>query len=479
MAIKNLCYVSFILSILSSYYIYGAVASKCEEGWYPYKRGLADKCFKAHDIPLNYDEAKYLCEIVHDGQIATVSFSHEQTFLAFLVFRVLQLNSTVWLGATPRATAEKSAPNQCLVLQPGSSFSGQQKDVPCNAQQGVVCQKSPDASIDASISQLRSEFNAGFKSLNEAISAELMTKIDNEHATIVDAINKLNSKCDADKNGLRRSVDDLKQQSEANHQDISSEVKTLTSKDLLLKHQFDTEMADLRWFMQTSVVTSPPSTTTTTTTTPPPPPPPSKQPPRRQPPSPPSPPATGHRPASDPSGVISEGPSYEGYAKPSHNSSTGDCFRKKGIYSVLLPKRWDAKTFLFDGTGALCFREAERYCYEQNATIVSIHSRAEHDFVINWIVQELKQTEFSSMWTGAQRNYIGKFWWADGTPFDYSNWGLGEPSKTSNGEDCVEIDMKGLARRWYDIPCNGHANYKYVVCQRWENKNYLQLFEKL
>src|SRR2546422_11293626 len=107
----------------------------------------------------------------------------------------------------------------------------------------------------------------------------------------------------------------------------------------------------------------------------------------------------------------------------------------------MLPKRWEAKTFLFDGTGALCFREAERFCYEQNATIVSIHSRAEHDFVINWIVHELKQTEFSSMWTGAQRNYIGKFWWADGTPFDYSNWGLGEPSKTSNGEDCVEIDM--------------------------------------
>jgi hypothetical protein len=63
----------------------------------------------------------------------------------------------------------------------------------------------------------------------------------------------------------------------------------------------------------------------------------------------------------------------------------------------------------------------------------------------------------------------GTFLWADGTPFQLTNWTLGEPNDSGANEDCVEI-VGATNGTWNDVPCaptptNGLGVYSFV-CQR-------------
>ena len=56
-------------------------------------------------------------------------------------------------------------------------------------------------------------------------------------------------------------------------------------------------------------------------------------------------------------------------------------------------------------------------------------------------------------WIGLNRNPEGGFTYTDGSPVDYTNWAVGEPSESWNGEaeDCVRVYNAG---QWNDDTCS-------------------------
>ena len=60
----------------------------------------------------------------------------------------------------------------------------------------------------------------------------------------------------------------------------------------------------------------------------------------------------------------------------------------------------------------------------------------------------------------------GKFVWLDGTPFNpgYTNWLLGEPTKSNINENCVLFhDVTHLnGNMWNDLPCDVP---QFAVCE--------------
>ena len=76
--------------------------------------------------------------------------------------------------------------------------------------------------------------------------------------------------------------------------------------------------------------------------------------------------------------------------------------------------------------------------------MVSIHSEAEHEFI--------KAFNGESPWVGAQRNSANKWFWSDGTPWDFHNWANGAPHAPAPGlEDCAH---KWNGDEWNDKPCS-------------------------
>ena len=64
------------------------------------------------------------------------------------------------------------------------------------------------------------------------------------------------------------------------------------------------------------------------------------------------------------------------------------------------------------------------------------------------------------------------FYWADGSPFQYEKWNLGEPNfNGDDDEDCASMYIKGHDRfHWYDERCN---SYNPFMCKVEQGKNSL------
>ncbi|XP_072020262.1 macrophage mannose receptor 1-like [Amphiura filiformis] len=101
--------------------------------------------------------------------------------------------------------------------------------------------------------------------------------------------------------------------------------------------------------------------------------------------------------------------------------------------------------------------EAEYQCERFGATVASVHSRQENEFI-----RKLVDGDWNDIWLGLHRDDDGGFMWHDGTPVDYANWALGEPTLDNNGqsEQCVELWSNGY---WNDIEC---LYDQYYVCKK-------------
>lgn len=115
-----------------------------------------------------------------------------------------------------------------------------------------------------------------------------------------------------------------------------------------------------------------------------------------------------------------------------------------------------------DGAVELCKKQVA------TATLVSILSTEEQDFLENYIFK--KRGAQNSVWLGAKRNQNNKttFLWDDGNKFDFSNWD--KDDKHLEGDDCVEMtpqdayyaeDKQG---KWKDVHCTG-SKKNQVLCQ--------------
>lgn len=119
----------------------------------------------------------------------------------------------------------------------------------------------------------------------------------------------------------------------------------------------------------------------------------------------------------------------------------------------------------------LSFDDASAACSALGASLASVASRAENEFIFNF-----NPVIKSDRWLGGRRSASGSFEWTDGTPFDIAAdfagctpgvdclWTMGEPNNLNNVEDCIQMGLKGATTPggWNDAQCTFLRDY---VCK--------------
>ncbi|XP_013387112.2 macrophage mannose receptor 1-like [Lingula anatina] len=108
----------------------------------------------------------------------------------------------------------------------------------------------------------------------------------------------------------------------------------------------------------------------------------------------------------------------------------GTCFDDKHWFG------FGAYCYLIDGKKFGGWATANFDCYKHGASLASVESQAEMDFLMKMITQERANSR--DLWLGLWRKPDGSFVWHDKTPFNYANWLDGEPS-TEARKECVQM----------------------------------------
>ncbi|KAG7499177.1 macrophage mannose receptor 1-like [Solea senegalensis] len=107
---------------------------------------------------------------------------------------------------------------------------------------------------------------------------------------------------------------------------------------------------------------------------------------------------------------------------------------------------------------------AHEDCVARGADLVSVHSKAEEEFLSLY-------SKASSKWIGLKHNPTeGGYSWSDGTPLSHTNWGHGEPNDHEGREECVEMvsSDNGTYSWWNDLNCDAHQDW---ICMIAKGKN--------
>ena len=93
--------------------------------------------------------------------------------------------------------------------------------------------------------------------------------------------------------------------------------------------------------------------------------------------------------------------------------------------------------------------------------LLSIHSQAENDFVTNAAFQFYNTHHY--LWIGGTDQVSeGNFVWEDNTPWNYDNWGSGEPNNSYDiGEDWVMLNYPHPGK-WNDATNTGGDIFYYL-----------------
>jgi len=101
--------------------------------------------------------------------------------------------------------------------------------------------------------------------------------------------------------------------------------------------------------------------------------------------------------------------------------------------------------FWLQDFGRLPWHAANELCKSKNMTMASLHSQEENDLFWDW-------TDDYPLWLGmSDLDADGQFKWTDGTPLDFENWSIGQPSDEPYS-DCVYMSY-GYGE-WGNIPCD-------------------------
>merc|ERR1712107_675327 len=109
---------------------------------------------------------------------------------------------------------------------------------------------------------------------------------------------------------------------------------------------------------------------------------------------------------------------------------------QKNISNTLLRiKEFGGHTYRFYHFMHLKWDNAEAFCVETGGHLASIHSEAEHNFLVDELIESVDDfieglnselnkfmTSYLGNWIGGQRHNETAWTWSDGTPWDYENW---------------------------------------------------------
>ncbi|VDM45245.1 unnamed protein product [Toxocara canis] len=96
------------------------------------------------------------------------------------------------------------------------------------------------------------------------------------------------------------------------------------------------------------------------------------------------------------------------------------------------------------------FEQAVNNCALYDANPASVHSALEMSFINTELFHASRQ-----YWLGGrQQTPKGVWYWLDGTPFDYFNWGRGEPNEVYGSYPyCTLVNYKCCEGFWVDNGC--------------------------
>lgn len=112
------------------------------------------------------------------------------------------------------------------------------------------------------------------------------------------------------------------------------------------------------------------------------------------------------------------------------------------------------------------FEKAVTVCSDKNATLASIGSKEEQDFILSLGRLHYTLSGVHWVWLGLTRNINDPllFNWKDGSLFNYSNWRDGCPD-TRPGENCVLMTVfRDRPSHWCNFRCD--SNFDHVICQK-------------
>lgn len=108
----------------------------------------------------------------------------------------------------------------------------------------------------------------------------------------------------------------------------------------------------------------------------------------------------------------------------------------------------------------LTWEEAKAACEAKGGHLATITSQEEQKLI------ESLNTQNSKLWIGGYKNSAGEWCWVTGEPWEYQNWGDGEPNNSSNvvaGESCVAM----WPEKWNDLANSNVYEQSGYICE-WE-----------
>lgn len=111
----------------------------------------------------------------------------------------------------------------------------------------------------------------------------------------------------------------------------------------------------------------------------------------------------------------------------------------------------------------LTWEEAKAACEAKGGHLATITSPEEQKLI------ESLNTQNSKLWIGGYKNSAGEWCWVTGEPWEYQNWGDGEPNNSSNvvaDESCVAV----WPEKWNDLANGNIYEQSGYICE-WEATN--------
>ena len=108
----------------------------------------------------------------------------------------------------------------------------------------------------------------------------------------------------------------------------------------------------------------------------------------------------------------------------------------------------------------LTWEEAKAACEAKGGHLATITSQEEQKII------ESLNTQNSKLWIGGYKNSAGQWCWVTGEPWEYQNWGDGEPNDSSNvvaDESCVAV----WPVKWNDLANSNTYEQSGYICE-WE-----------
>lgn len=108
----------------------------------------------------------------------------------------------------------------------------------------------------------------------------------------------------------------------------------------------------------------------------------------------------------------------------------------------------------------LTWEEAKAACEAKGGHLATITSQEEQKLI------ESLNTQKSKLWIGGYKNSAGQWCWVTGEPWEYQNWGDGEPNNSSNvvaDESCVAV----WPVKWNDLANSNTYEQSGYICE-WE-----------